>query len=461
MTPNNHDKWDRLCKLAEQEMRTHHIPGASLGVSFGGDTLSAGFGVTNLDNPLPVEPTTLFQIGSITKTFTCAAVMRHVEANRLQLQTPVTDLLPTWRVADSAATSRATVWNLLTHTGGWLGDLFIDTGPGEDALAKYTSRMAELPQVAPIGLHFSYNNAAFALLGHLLELVETKPFEQIISESLFGPAALAHCFFKADDVMARRFAVGHRVQGDSAGVATPWALPRCVAPMGGIVADVLDLLSFARLMLDVGKTRDGTQLLKAETVQAMQTPQLGIWHDREAIGLAWHLERHGGEAFVQHGGATLGQGAYLEYCPTRAFALAILANSDTAGHMVRSIRKHALRQYLGVHLPEDEFHPMTTQQMKEVEGRYVLPKLGFTEIRILAGKLIGQDVNTGGFPTEDTPPEPSPPPYTLELTEPDRLVIADGKYKDTICHILRDDSGQMRWFRMGGRIHLREPISEY
>ncbi len=461
MSANNHERWDRLCKLAEEEMRKHHIPGASIGVFVGGDVLTAGFGVTNVTNPLPVETSTLFQIGSITKTFTSAAIMRLIEAGRLQLQTPVTAILPTWRVADNQATSGATVWHLLTHTGGWLGDLFIDTGSGEDALASYVARMADLPQVVPIGLHYSYNNAAFVVLGRIVESIDGRPFEKIISEDLFSPLGLANSHFRAEEIMTMRFAVGHRVLGSLPEVAVPWALPRSDAPMGSIVANVPDLLSYARMMLDLGTTRDGMQLLKPETVQAMQAPQMAIWRDREAVGLAWHVEKHDGEVFVQHGGATLGQGAWLEYCPSRAFALAILANSDTARHLVRSLRKQALQEYLGVHLPEDEFHTMTTEQMKEVEGRYVLPKLGFTEIRILAGKLIAQDINTGGFPTQDTPPEPSPPPYTLELTEPDRLLVADGKFKHTTCDILRDDSGEMRWFRMGGRIHLREPIPQY
>jgi hypothetical protein len=320
--------------------------------------------------------------------------------------------------------------------------------------------MADLPQVVPIGVHYSYNNAGFALLGHLVEVVQGRPFEQVISESLFEPLGLADSHFRADEIMTRRFAVGHRVLADSAEVAVPWALPRNAAPMGSIVANVPDLLSYARMMLALGSTRADRQLLMPETVQAMLARQTVIWRDREAIGLAWHIDHHGDELFAHHGGATLGQGAWLEFSPARAFALAILANADTASHLIRSIRRQALREYLGVHLPEDEFRPMTGPQMKELEGRYVLPRQGFTEVRALAGKLIGQDINTGGFPTEETPPEPSPPPYTLELTEADRLVIADGKYKDTICHILRDDSGQMRWFRMGGRIYLREPIPQ-
>lgn len=461
MSAGSHERWDRLCKLTEEEMRKHHIPGASIGICVGGDVLSAGFGVTNLKNPLPVERSTLFQIGSISKTFTCAAIMRLVEAGKLQLQTPVTAILPTWRVADSQATSGATVWHLLTHTGGWLGDLFVDTGSGDDALASYVARMADLPQVIPIGLHYSYNNAAFVLLGRIAESIDGRPFEKIVSEDLFNPLGLADSHFRADEIMTMRFAVGHRVLDSLVEVAEPWALPRSGAPMGSIVASVPDLISYARMMLDLGTTQDGIQLLKPETVQAMQAPQLAVWRDQEAIGLGWHIEKHDGELLVQHGGSTLGQGAWLEYCPSRAFSLAILANSDTARHLVRSVRKQALKEYLGVHLPEDEFKPMTTKQMKEIEGRYVLPKLGFTEIRILAGKLIGQDINTGGFPTEDTPPEPSPPPYTLELSEPDRLLVADGKFKDMTCDILRDETGGMRWFRMGGRIHIREAIPLY
>jgi len=460
MPSNTNDKWENLCRLTESEMHRHHIPGASLGVLLDGELFLAGLGVTNLDNPLPVESTTLFQIGSITKTFTCAAVMHLVEEGKLTLQTLVKDIIPSWCVADTSTTLVATIWHLLTHTAGWLGDLFINTGAGEDALAKYASRMADLPQVAPIGLHYSYNNASFALLGYLVEVVENKPFEQIVAESLFKPIGLSDSHFKAEDIMTKRFAVGHIVLADSPEVATPWGIPRYGAPMGAILSNVPDLLSYVSVMLARGSTTDGTQVLTEETVHAMQTPQKAIWRDRETIGLAWHIDQYGGVTLVNHGGSTLGQGAWLEYCPSRAFALAILANADTTRHLVRSVRKQALREYLGVSLPEDEFQPMTAKQMKEVEGRYVLPRLGFTEISSLAGKLIGQDINTGGFPTEDTPPQPSPPPYTLELTEPDRLVISDGKYKDTVCNILRDESGKMTWFRMGSRIHLREPIPE-
>ncbi len=458
MAINTHTSWERLCAFAEKELRAQHIPGAALGLAIGDAVYTAGLGVTNLNHPLPVEPTTLFQVGSITKTFTAAAIMHLIETGKLQLTTRVRALAPDWRVANDRASAEATVWHLLTHTGGWLGDFFIDTGSGEDALGKYAARMAELPQVAPVGAAYSYNNAAFVLLGHLVELLEGVHFEQFVSDTLFEPLGLADCHFHAGELMTKRFAVGHRITGESAEVLTPWGLPRCGVPMGSIAASVPDLLTYARMMLDLGQAKDGRQVLTTDSVLAMQAPQMSIWREQEAIGLAWHIERLAGETFYHHGGATHGQGAWLEYCPGQSFALAILANADTTRQLVRAVRQQALRDFLGIELPPETFRPMPPELLREIEGRYALPRISFTEIRTLAGKLVGQDINTGGFPTEDTPPEPNLPPYTLELVEPDKLVVADGKGKGTQCHVLRYDSGRMRWFRMGGRIHLREPL---
>jgi CubicO group peptidase (beta-lactamase class C family) len=454
------DKWRRVCDDFEGVMRAHQIPGASLGIISDGEALSAGFGVTSIENPLPVDPATLFQIGSITKTFTCAATMGLVESGKLRLEDTVRSVLPSFRVADEEATEAATIWHLLTHTAGWLGDFFIDTGPDDDALARYAARMSQLPQVAPIGLQYSYNNASFGLLGHILELVEGRPFEQIVTRSIFEPVGLKHCYFRLEDLMTRRFVVGHRLEPQGPQVATPWGMPRNDSPVGAIVTNVDDLLIYAQLMLDGGRTQGGTQLLNTESVAAMQKAQAKIWGEAESIGLAWHIERHAGRAFFNHGGATTGQGAYLEYCPELGFALVILANSDMARHLVRAVRRQVFGEFLGVKLPVPDPAPVDLATTKEVEGRYVLPGLGFLEIRPLAGRLICQEINTGSFPTEDTPPEPSPPPYTLELIEPDRLIIADGKDKDITCEILRDETGRMQWFRKSGRIHIREPIPE-
>jgi len=111
------------------------VPGVALGILADGEIRTRGFGVTSVDHPLPVTDDTLFQIGSISKTFTGTAIMRLVEQNQLRLDDPIRKHLPAFKVKDADASSRATVRDTLTHMGGWEGDFFDDPSSGDDALA--------------------------------------------------------------------------------------------------------------------------------------------------------------------------------------------------------------------------------------------------------------------------------------------------------------------------------------
>lgn len=96
---------------------------------------------------------------------------------------------------------------------------------------------------------------------------------------------------------------------------------------------------------------------------------------------------------------------------------------------------------------EDELHAYV--------GRYTRPFMEI-ELGMLGGKLVGQAVPRGGFPTKDTPPPPAPPPMTLDLCEPDRLLVLDGPFKDATGDVIRNPDGSIAWLRFGGRVHRRE-----
>jgi CubicO group peptidase (beta-lactamase class C family) len=123
MTDNPQATFDQLCAYVEAEIAKQGVPGAAVGVLYGGETYTAGLGVTNAEHPLPVTAETMFQIGSISKTFTCLAIMRLVERGEIDLQATVRTYLPDFKVADETASARATIWHLLTHMSGWAGDL--------------------------------------------------------------------------------------------------------------------------------------------------------------------------------------------------------------------------------------------------------------------------------------------------------------------------------------------------
>src|SRR5262245_1064034 len=86
---NAEELFNAICALIPGAMERHHVPGVAFGVTADGQEFTAGFGVTSLENPLPVDDSTLFQIGSITKTFTATALTRLAEMGRIDLDQPV------------------------------------------------------------------------------------------------------------------------------------------------------------------------------------------------------------------------------------------------------------------------------------------------------------------------------------------------------------------------------------
>jgi CubicO group peptidase (beta-lactamase class C family) len=247
--------WERLGEFVTQTMERKNVPGVSVGILHRGEAATAGFGVTSVAHPLVVTDETLFQIGSITKTFTGTAIMRLVETDKLDLDATVRTYLPDFRVADEAASAQATVRHLLTHMGGWVGDLFHDTGAGNDALASYVAAMADLEQLAPIGTVWSYNNAAFCLAGRIIEVVMEQSYREALKALVLEPLKLRNSYLNPVDVMTHRFAVGHNVGEDGPQIAHPWPIPRASNPAGGIACDVRDLLRYARFHLGDGAGR--------------------------------------------------------------------------------------------------------------------------------------------------------------------------------------------------------------
>ena len=181
------------------------VPGVSVGVYHDGAEHRAVWGVTSVENPLPVDDDTLFQFGSTGKTFTATAIMRLVAEGRVDLDATVRTYLPELRLQDESVARDVTVLQLLNHTAGWAGDVFDSTGDGDDALARYVEKMADVDQVTPLGASVSYNNASLSVAGRVIERVTGTTFERAIAQLIFEPLGLEHCFFFPNDIMTRRF----------------------------------------------------------------------------------------------------------------------------------------------------------------------------------------------------------------------------------------------------------------
>ncbi|PRB07620.1 serine hydrolase [Microbacterium sp. MYb64] len=333
-------------------MARHRVPAVSLAIGVGDETLAYAAGVLHRGTGVAADTASVFQIGSITKVFTATLVMQLVEEGLLDLDAPVQQVLPGFRVADEEAAAAITPRHLLSHTAGFEGDVFVDTGDGDDALETYVGVLAETPQLFAPGEMFSYNNAGFSTLGRIVEVLRGAPYERVLRERLLDPLGLRHAAVDASEAILHRAAVGHLGQDDGEfAPTTVWAMERAGAPAGSRLAMTAgDLLAFARLHLADGLASDGSRLLSRATVEAMRTAQIVLPDIAQgaAWGLGWELFAREGRTIPGHDGNTIGQSASLRVLPEEGVAVAVLANGGEPHPIFTALVDAVLEELAGI-----------------------------------------------------------------------------------------------------------------
>ncbi|MCG8346169.1 MAG: beta-lactamase family protein [Chloroflexales bacterium] len=450
--------FQQLSEEVVHEMERLHVPGVAIGVAHADAEYMAGFGVTNVDHPLPVDADTLFQIGSTTKTVTGTVAMRLVEAGKLDLDAPIRTYLPQLRLASEEAAAHVTLRHLFTHTGGWVGDYFDDLGNGDDALAKITERMADLPQLTPLGSIWTYNNSGFYLAGRVIEKVTGKPYETVVQELVFDPLDMKMSFFFAADAITYRVAAGHHssFQQDEPNVqiAHPWALARTAHPAGGIISTVRDQLRYARFQMDDGEQGATTRLLTLETMALMQSPLVPAANG-EFMGITWFVHETAGTRILRHGGATNGQMSAFVMVPSRHFAITVLTNANRGDELHQKITRRALELYMGISETPPTTLDLPTEQLVPYTGCYD-SAMSMYELSLRDGGLIAQAKYKGGFPDKDSPAPTAPTAFRLAVCGEDQVIALDPPFQDVRGEFLRDPDGRIAWFRIGGRVHARQ-----
>jgi CubicO group peptidase (beta-lactamase class C family) len=311
-------------------LQKHDVPGAAWAVLHGGEVVDGAAGLLSRTTEVEATPDSVFQIGSITKLWTSTLVMQLDDEGLVDLDVPVRTYLPEFRLASESAAAVITTRQLLNHTAGFEGDIFTDTGVGDDCLEKYIALLADVPQLFEPGEQFSYNNAGFCVLGRLVEVLRETTFDVALREHVIAPLGLTHTATSPYEAIMFRAAVGHLETEAGYQPAPMWAMARSNAPAGSMLSmRPRDLIAFARMHLSDGQASDGTQVLAPGTSAAMQAravevPYTGI------MGSSWGL---GFERFdvpegdiVGHDGSTIGQNAFLRTVPGAGLAVALLTN---------------------------------------------------------------------------------------------------------------------------------------
>jgi CubicO group peptidase (beta-lactamase class C family) len=455
--------FDAITALAEAKMREYRVPGVAIGVFHNGVVTTRGLGVTNAEDPLAVTDHTVFPIASISKTFAATMVMRLAEQGKIDLKAPVRKYLPDFKVRDDAVSREATVWNLLTHSAGWEGQV---SGPerGEDTLRNFVSTvMPELMQVAPPAAAWSYNNAGFSVSGRVIEAVTGTSINRAVRDLVFTPLGLTHAGTTAGDFMVNRFAAGHGVRNDTSlnnivFLQRPFS-PSVSVTAGGVGLCITDLLNYAKFHLGDGTAPGGERILSRASLEAMRTTQLHKQSTDDDIGIGWHLRNVGALRVAAHGGTLAGHVLLLEIVPEKNFAIGILTNSINGWRLIQDVEREALNRYHGATFPKNHaiahrglvetlpnVEPLASQpELAPYAGRYLRP-MNAVSVRVEGGRLVVQEMPNSGDPR---------PVMPIAFFGPDRAVVTEGNDRGQSIEFVRDAQGAVNWVRVVGRVAVR------
>jgi len=454
--------FESLAELATAKMREYHVPGVALGVLREGRVTIRGFGVRGAEDAQPITSDTIFPLASISKTVTTTTVMRLVEQGKIDLKAPVRHYLPDFRVADEAASRDVTIWNLLTHTSGWEGQLSA-VDHGDETLARFVASLSTNMQLAPPGEAWSYNNAGFGVAGRVIEVVTGRTFSDAVSDQVFRPIGLSLAFTRVGDIVTHRFALGHRVAPEGGvTVVRPFTLGSTL-PAGGVAMSMSELLAYARFHLGDGTGAGGARVLARGTLEQMRTTQLRKQAYDEDMGLGWHLRTVGGVRTAAHGGTFAGHILLLELVPEKDFAIAILTNAGSGWRLIQDVEREALRAYHGAtfssnqaigHRGLNETLPAVTPLPRQPSpapyvGRYERP-MNTVDVRAERGGLVIQVRSRPGNPDPEMP---------IAFYGPDRAVVSSGPEQQASIEFIRAADGTVQWVRVTGRIARREPAT--
>ena len=204
---------DRIDALVSDSMEATQTPGISVAVQYGGELILArGYGLADVENNVLATEHTVYRIGSVTKQFTAAAVMKLVEAGKVALDEPITKYFPDYPEGEF----HLTVGQLLDHTSGIKGYTEMPSFWEQSRLDLSHEQMIELFAAEPYefepGDRYQYSNSGYYLAGLLIEKASGRTYAEFLRETFFRPLGMRESHYLYSDPIVPNRAEGYRVE---------------------------------------------------------------------------------------------------------------------------------------------------------------------------------------------------------------------------------------------------------
>jgi len=444
MSNLNHRQIERMIPLTKQNWTSAYeayankiidpniVPGAIIALAKDGEQIyEHTFGYSDVERQQEITLDTVFGIGSITKSFSCIAIMQLQEAGKLSVTDPVVTYLPQFRFADEAVSKQIAIHHFMSNSSGIppLASLFgtvrrsIEEDPDHasflppfdkksiqelpyidtyDDLLAYLAA-TDLSLLGEAGTQFSYSNDAFGLLGAIIEKVSGMPYEDYVKSYILEPAGMTKTVFSITDLpenaSVSTLYTKRMTDGKPELFASPhwWDAPAQRAA-GFLKSTARDMLRYAEIFRTGGCVGD-VRILSAESVAQMMTPHIGI---DSFINYGYGLfitpaPHHHGGSLVEHSGGIKGVSAQMHILPEAGITGVVLINADGA-LPVRGLLAAALNalQERPVDTPEFPYpdYVLDSATMAEYIGDYSSAEASSVTVR-LASETLTISIKSG------------------------------------------------------------------
>jgi CubicO group peptidase (beta-lactamase class C family) len=306
---------DSIDRFARSELARQRIPGMSVAVLRGDSLLLArGYGYANVEHHVPATDSTVYEVGSVSKQFTAAAVVMLSEQGRLSLEDPIVRFLP----EGSATWPRVTVRHLLTHTSGISEDTTLDWRR-DYSESEFVRSAAAQPLDFEPGDRESYSSTGYALLGVIIHRVTGMFYGNFVRDHIFRPLGMRTARINSDTDIVPNRAAGYYFENDTL-KNHEWVSPSIDATADlGFSFSVRDLAHWA-IGLSHGK------VLSRAGLGASWTPARLNNGGTYPYGFGWYLTEQRGYRRIGHSGAWRGFRANIQRYPDFDTTVIVLAN---------------------------------------------------------------------------------------------------------------------------------------
>ncbi|MBD3204728.1 serine hydrolase [Candidatus Bathyarchaeota archaeon] len=436
-------------------MREGKLPGYSLAVLKDGETIySGGFGVRDRQKGLPATPDTLYGIGSITKSFVAIGIMQLVEEGELSIDDPVKDHLPL-NIGFEGETIK--IHHLLTHSLGLpsiaSSSVALYRGVGEDTGIPFGGvkdfyrlvNGAKDELVAKPGERFFYHNAAWRMLGHIIQEKSDMPFHHYIKKKILSPLGMERSTLNSEEFRndSNRI-IPYWKKPDGSVEPSNWPYPNpeenpefsFIAAAGGIASTVNEMTKYMKMHLSMGEYFGG-RLASRDSFSKIQTMHIKRpegYYGETGYGYGLSVTPDFlGHKMIGHGGSILVSTAYMAMIPDINAGVIMMGNSAKIPYEEIAESIFAI---LMDKKPEDVIPPLEIKsKMNRLVGKYKTYKgIENVEVKKRGGMLYVHTKNPFTDMTQPIIPEDS------KLNSLDFYIYMDG-CKTPVKFHLKDDGG--------------------